>query len=67
MYRLARECIPYAGMYIVRCEDNYEYTLEDAVQILESRDFKQYVLDVGVHISGRSLRVTSRDVEEYRF
>ena len=67
VYRLTRECIPYAGMYIVRCEGNNEYTLEDAVRILESRDFKQYVLDVGIHISGSSLRITSKDIEEYRF
>ena len=67
VYRLARECIPYAGMYIVRCEDNNEYTLEDAAHILESRDFRQYVLDVGIHISGCSLRITSKDVEEYKF
>ena len=67
VYRLTRECIPYAGMYIVRCESNNEYTLEDAVRILESRDFRQYVLDVGIHISGSSLRITSKDVEEYKF
>ena len=67
VYRLNRECIPYAGMYIVSCEDNNKYTLEDAVRILESRDFRQYVLDVGIHISGSSLRITSKDVEEYMF
>ena len=67
VYRLTRECIPYAGMYIVRCEGNNEYTLEDAMRILESRDFRQYVLDVGIHISGSSLRITSKDVEEYKF
>lgn len=67
VYRLTRECIPYAGMYIVRCGGNNEYTLEDAVHILESREFRQYVLDVGIHISGSSLRITSKDVEEYRF
>lgn len=67
VYKLTRDCIPYAGMYIVRYEDNNEYTLEDAMRILESRDFRQYVLDVGIHISGSSLRITSKDVEEYRF
>lgn len=67
VYRLNRACIPYAGMYIVRCEGNNKYTLEDAVRILESRAFRQYVLDVGIHISGSSLRITSKDVEDYRF
>ena len=67
VYRLSRECIPYSGMYIVKREDNNEYTLEDAVSILESRNFRQYVLDVGIHISGSSLRITSKDVEDYKF
>lgn len=67
VHKLTRNCIPYAGMYIVRYEDNDKYTLEDAVRILESREFRQYVLDVGIHISGSSLRITSKDVEDYRF
>ncbi len=67
VYRLTKSCIPYAGMYVVCCDDNSEYTLEDAMRILESRDFRQYVLDVGIHISGSSLRITSRDVEDYKF
>lgn len=67
VYKLTRKCIPYAGMYIVRYEDNNEYTLEDATHILESRDFMQYVLEVGIHISGSSVRITSKDIENYRF
>lgn len=67
VYRLDRKCIPYAGMYIVRRGDNNEYTFEDAIRILESGDFRQYVLDVGIHISGSSVRITSKDVEGYRF
>ena len=54
-------------MYIVSYGDNNKYTLEDAMCILESREFRQYVLDVGIHISGSSLRITSKDVEDYRF
>lgn len=52
---------------ITNSQGNNEYTLEDATRILESRDFRQYVLDVGIHISGSSLRITSKDVEDYRF
>ena len=66
VYKLSKECIPYAGMYIVK-RDNNRYTLEDAKRILESRNFRQYVLDVGIHISGSSLRITSKDIEDYRF
>jgi len=67
VYKVSAECIPYAGMYIVKREDNREFTLDDAMRILQHRDFKQYVLDVGTHISGRSLRITSKDVENYKF
>ncbi len=67
VYKLTRNCIPYAGMYIVSYEGNNKYTLDDAMRILESRDFRQYVLDVGIHISGSSLRITSKDIEDYRF
>ena len=67
VYKLAQECIPYAGMYIVPRESNNRYTLDDARAILMSREFMQYVLDIGIHISGSSLRITSKDIEDYRF
>lgn len=64
---LTRECIPYAGMYIVPRENNEGYTFEDAIRILRNDEFKQYVEDIGIHISGSSVRITSKDVEDYRF
>lgn len=67
VYRLSSECIPYAGMYIVKKENNQEITLDEARRILSSRNFMQYVFDVGIHISGSSLRITSKDIEDYRF
>lgn len=67
VYKLSKECIPYAGMYIIGRADNAEYTLDDAICILQSREFMQYVLDVGIHISGSSLRITSKDVENFMF
>lgn len=66
VYKLEKKCIPYAGMYIVP-KKNSQYTLDYAMQILKSREFMQYVLDVGIHISGSSLRITSKDIEDYRF
>lgn len=67
VYKLGADCIPYAGMYIVKREENSEYTLDDAMYILKSDGFKRYVLDVGIHISGSSLRITSKDIENYTF
>lgn len=66
VYKLSRECIPYAGVYIVPL-DNNKFTLNDAVEILESSDFMKYVLDVGIHINGKSIRITSKDIADYIF
>ncbi|HCL03786.1 MAG TPA: SAM-dependent methyltransferase [Lachnoclostridium phytofermentans] len=65
VYSLNRECIPYAGMYIATKTE--EMSLEDAVNILKSDEFMGYVKAVGIHISGNSLRITSRDIMEYKF
>lgn len=67
VYELEQECIPYAGMYIVEKEDNNEYTLMDAIGILKSDEFKEYVFKIGIPISGKSVRITSKDVENYMF
>ena len=67
VYRLHADCIPYAGMYIVKKDNNNAITLDKAMEILKGRDFMQYVLDIGIHISGSSLRITSKDIEDYRF
>lgn len=67
VYMLKKECIPYAGMYIIPKNKNRIYSLADAKRILESDKFMKYVEHVGIHISGTSLRITSRDIENYRF
>lgn len=67
IYELDQECIPYAGMYIVEKASDNEYSLRDAVRILSSDEFKEYVFKVGIPISGRSVRITSKDVENYTF
>ena len=35
--------------------------------LLQSDEFMKYVQDVGIHISGTSLRITSKDIEEFKF
>lgn len=67
VYELSSECIPYAGMYIVEKDGNNEYTLADALRILKSDQFKEYVFKVGIPISGKSVRITSKDIENYMF
>lgn len=67
VYKLDKNCIPYAGIYIVECDNNKIYTLNDAVYILKSEKFKQYALKIGIPISGNSVRITSKDIENYTF
>lgn len=65
VYEISEDCIPYGGLYIVPIQD--ELSLSDAIKILESDDFLSYVLSIGIHISGSSVRITSKDIMEYRF
>lgn len=67
IYHLKRECIPYSGMYIIRKDNNTELSLARGAEILKSEAFKEYLLDVGIHINGNSVRITSKDIEDYLF
>ena len=42
-------------------------TLDFAKRILESENFMDYVKKMGINISGSSLRITSKDIEEFNF
>ncbi|MXN88471.1 Eco57I restriction-modification methylase domain-containing protein [Pasteurella canis] len=66
-YRLDEECVPYGGMYISIREGNKKYDLDFAKKILESQSFINYVRKAGINISGNSLRITSRDIENFYF
>lgn len=67
VYELMKECIPYAGMYISIKKNNKVYDLAFARKILEEKSFMDYVKRTGINISGNSLRITSKDIENYRF
>ena len=62
-----KECVPYAGMYISIKKNNKVYDLAFARKILEEKSFMDYVKRTGINISGNSLRITSKDIENYRF
>lgn len=64
VYPLAADCIPYAGIYITPKGD---VPLEVAQQVLESADFKQYVHGIGIYANGHSVRITPKDIENYKF
>lgn len=63
-YLLDTECIPYSGIYIIPRKDS---SLEELVEHLNSRSFKTYVENIGVSVSGKSKRITTRDIEDFMY
>ena len=62
VYDLPNETIPYSGIYITSDEEN----LNIAKEILESEEFLQYVKNIGINASGESIRITSKDINNYK-
>ena len=58
--------VVYAGYYIVR-KENSIFSLEDAVSILESENFMQYVKNVGTPTTKDSYRISVKNIEEFSF
>ena len=65
VYRVDAETIPFSGIYITVKDQNY--TLDDAIKILTSKQFLRYVQGIGISISGKSLRITCKDINNYEF
>lgn len=59
--------IPYSGLLVTVKEKKQKMGLDTAKQVLESNRFWRYAMSVGIHINGKSIRITSRDIENYRF
>lgn len=65
IYKLDVSAIPYSGIYITVKDE--QYNLDDALRILNSRDFLNYVMDLGISVSGKSKRITCEDINNYKF
>ncbi len=65
VYKIGKETIPYAGMYIIPKTE--QYSVDDGIHILMQDSFYKYAQNIGIHINGNSVRITSKDIEEYRF
>lgn len=61
---LPKNNIPYSGIYIIPKKNK---SLEEAERILKSKEFFDYLEGKGINASGKSLRITSKDIYEYRF
>lgn len=64
-YILDENTIPYSGIFITVKKPGY--LLENAVKILKSDSFIEYVQSVGISISGNSKRITCKDINDYMF
>lgn len=64
VYQLSKECIPYSGIYIVPKE---ELPLSYAKELLESESFYKYVQGIGINASGKSMRITAVDINNFEF
>lgn len=63
-YALDAETVPYSGMYIVPKED---YDIRQAEAILRSKEFYNYIKEIGIHANGTTYRISPHDVAEYTF
>lgn len=64
VYKLDTETIPYSGLYIIPKKN---LSLDTASTVLKSQHFYDYLLSKGVKERGESIRISSKDVEEYKF
>lgn len=63
-YSLDVEMVPYSGMYIV---PRGNCTIEQAEMILRSKEFYDYIKEIGIHANGKTYRISPRDVADYIF
>ena len=64
VYNVSSRAVPYAGIYII--SDN-GYDLEVARKILKSDSFLRYIKAIGTPASGKSLRITANDINNFKF
>lgn len=64
VYRIGSQDIPYTGIYIVPTGDK---PIELAEKILNSKNFMDYIKKIGINVNGKSVRITCRDINNYKF
>lgn len=63
-YLLDVDEIPYSGLYIMPTENK---SLDSLMTVLKSAEFKNYIKNIGVCVSGTSKRVTPKDIENFAY
>ncbi len=64
IYKLNEKDIPYSGIFITAKKN---ISLESAILILRTKRFYRYLVSKGIKVSGDSIRISSKDIEEYRY
>ncbi|MFS0673658.1 Eco57I restriction-modification methylase domain-containing protein [Ornithinibacillus sp. 179-J 7C1 HS] len=62
VYQLDKDIIPYSGFYIIPLA---EKSLDEAVNILTSKDFYSYLSLRGINANGKSLRFSVNDILDF--
>lgn len=65
VYSLDAQTIPFSGIYITA--KSLDHSLDEAKRMLNSPQFLEYVKGIGIKISGTSLRITCRDVNDFEY
>ncbi len=64
-HRIDEKTIPYSGIYIT--VQNPRYSLDDAISVLRSEQFMEYIRRIGISVNGKSIRITCKDINDFRF
>lgn len=64
IYKLSSEEIPCSGIFITAKKD---VSLDSAALILQTKRFYHYLVSKGIRVSGDSIRVSSKDIEDYKY
>lgn len=64
VHEVGPDAIPYAG-YFIKCKENSELNLQNAREILESREFYDYVKICGTPTTPTSYRISVDDIKDF--
>ena len=67
VYELGKEDVPYSGLFITLRPVKNPLSLTIAKDVLMSDDFLKYIEPRGISARGKSIRITAKMIEEYRW
>ncbi len=67
VYPLDREDIPYSGIFVTVRDREDKLSLIEAMDILSSAEFLKYLQSRGINARGKSIRITTKMIADYRW